>query len=127
MIGVITAWSVAFFLATVFQCGTNWQLNWAPIGDFLVECPNTLNTPPAFAATDVVTDVIIIVMPIPQIWRLHLSVERRIGIIAVFLVGTFTIAAGIARMYIYLGTSYDIDDNPDFIGKLLPCPSCYAH
>lgn len=117
MIGIITAWSFAFFLAAIFQCGIDWQLNWAPVGEFLSRCPNTMNTPPAFAVTDVLTDIVIIGMPIPQIWRLHMSVKRRIGITSVFLVGIFAIAAGVARMYIYMGASYDTEDNPDFIGK----------
>ena len=45
-----------------------------------------------------------------------MSKERRLGVLAIFLVGIFTFGAGIARMYLYLGTSYDIEDNPDFIG-----------
>ncbi|KAI4114400.1 MAG: hypothetical protein LQ338_008014 [Usnochroma carphineum] len=115
MIGVVTAWSVAFFFATVFQCGTEWYLNWAPIADFLTKCSNTLNMLTVFTATDIITDLLIITMPIPMIWSLQMTTRRKVAINAMFLVGFFAIGAGIARMIMYLVTSYQKGANPDFI------------
>ncbi|KAL2037574.1 hypothetical protein N7G274_009687 [Stereocaulon virgatum] len=115
MIGIIAAWSTAFFFATVFQCGTAWTLNWAPIGLFLTQCSNTLNMLTVFTATDIITDLLIIAMPIPMIWSLQMSVRRKVAISAMFLVGFFAIGAGIARMVAYLVTSYEKESNPDFI------------
>ncbi|KAI1124348.1 hypothetical protein F5Y10DRAFT_249614 [Nemania abortiva] len=115
MIGIITAWSLAFFFATVFQCGTRWRMNWAPIAIFLTQCVNTLDLLTVFTATDIVTDFIIILMPVPMIWKLHMPTKRKIGITSIFMVGFFTIGAGIARAYVYLVTSYDKKDNLDFI------------
>lgn len=115
MIGIVTAWSITFFLATVFQCGLDWSLNWAPIANFLTQCSNTLNMLSVFTATDIFTDLMIIAMPIPMIWSLQMSVQRKIAINAMFLVGFFAIGAGIARMVAYLVTSYEKASNPDFI------------
>ncbi|KAI1801822.1 hypothetical protein F4811DRAFT_573640 [Daldinia bambusicola] len=115
MIGIISAWSLSFFFATVFQCGTQWTWNWAPIGIFLTQCTNTLNMLTVFTATDLLTDFIIMLMPAPIIWKLHMPTKKKIGVTSIFMVGLFTIGAGIARMYIYLVTSYDKEDNPDFI------------
>lgn len=67
MIGIVTAWSVAFFFATVFQCGVDWNLNWAPIEIFLTPCSNTLDMLSVFTATDILTDLMIIAMPIPMV------------------------------------------------------------
>ena len=67
MIGIVTAWSVAFFFATVFQCGVDWKLNWAPIEVFLTQCSNTLDMLSVFTATDILTDLMIIAMPIPMV------------------------------------------------------------
>ena len=78
MVGTIIAWSVIFFLATVFQCGTNWSLNWAPITLFLTECSNTLNMLTVFTATDIITDVIIIAMPIPMVCKIRKDVLMKI-------------------------------------------------
>ncbi|KAI0546955.1 hypothetical protein F4679DRAFT_555922 [Xylaria curta] len=115
MIGVITAWSISFFFVTLFQCGTQWQKNWAPIAIFLSQCINTLDLLTVFTATDIVTDFIIILMPVPMIWKLHMPIKRKVGITSIFMVGFFTIGAGIARAYVYLVTSYDKEDNLDFI------------
>ena len=67
MIGIIAAWTVAFFFATVFQCGTKWYLNWAPIWDFLRGCDDTLTVLTVFTVTDILTDLIIIAMPVPMV------------------------------------------------------------
>lgn len=115
MIVIVAAWSISFFFATLFQCGTNWDWNWAPIAFFLTQCTDTLNMLTVFCGTDVLTDFVIMLMPVPIIWRLKMSVKRKIGVTSVFMVGIFTIGAGIARTYIYLVTSYDKEDNPDFI------------
>ena len=73
MIGITIAWSLAFFFATVFQCGVEWSLNWAPIIDFLTKCSNTLDMLTVFTATDILTDLMIIAMPIPMVRRPNLS------------------------------------------------------
>lgn len=69
MIGLVAAWSLAFFFATVFQCGLHWSFNWAPITIFLTQCSNTLNMLTVFTATDIITDLLIIAMPIPMVRR----------------------------------------------------------
>ncbi|CAI7590130.1 unnamed protein product [Penicillium glandicola] len=115
MIGIVTAWSTSFFFATLFQCGTSWDWNWAPIGFFLTECTDTLNMLTVFCGTDLLTDFVIMLMPVPIIWRLRMSVRKKIGVTSVFMVGIFTIGAGVARTYIYLVTSYDKASNLDFI------------
>ncbi|CDM37566.1 hypothetical protein DTO013E5_7646 [Penicillium roqueforti] len=115
MIGIVAAWSISFFFATLFQCGTHWDWNWAPIGFFLTECTDTLNMLTVFCGTDVLTDFVIMLMPVPIIWKLKMSVKKKIGVTSVFMVGIFTIGAGVARTYIYLVTSYDKEDNLDFI------------
>ncbi|KAJ5173917.1 uncharacterized protein N7500_001848 [Penicillium coprophilum] len=115
MIGIVAAWSISFFFATLFQCGTNWDWNWAPIKFFLTECTDTLNMLTVFCGTDLLTDFVIMFMPVPIIWKLQMSIKKKIGVTSVFMVGIFTIGAGVARTYIYLVTSYDKEDNPDFI------------
>ncbi|KAI8959242.1 hypothetical protein F5Y11DRAFT_13691 [Daldinia sp. FL1419] len=115
MIGIISAWSIAFCFATIFQCGTRWTWNWAPIGIFLTQCTNTLNLLTVFTGTDLLTDFIIMFMPVPLIWNLQMPRRNKIGVTSIFMLGLFTIGAGIARMYVYLVTSYDKEDNPDFI------------
>ena len=70
MIGIIIAWSTAFFFATLFQCGVVWELNWAPIWTFLTKCTDTLTVLTVFTTTDILTDLIIIAMPVPMVCRI---------------------------------------------------------
>jgi hypothetical protein len=87
MIGVIFAWSFTFFLGTLLQCHPHWEWNWAPIGIFLTQCTNTLDMLTVFTATDLTTDFIIMLMPVPLIWRLHLPIRKKIGVTSIFMVG----------------------------------------
>ncbi|KAI0814412.1 hypothetical protein GGR55DRAFT_631731 [Xylaria sp. FL0064] len=121
LIGLTTTWTFAFFFTTLFQCGTRWSMNWSPIGVFLSQCIESLNVLTVFAATDILSDLIIISIPLPLIWRLHLPIRKKIALNSVFLIGFFTIGAGIARIYMYLVTSYDMVSNPDFIADFTLC------
>lgn len=87
MIAITIAWSLAFFFATLFQCGLEWTWNWAPITLFLTQCTNTLDMLTVFTATDVLTDFIIMFMPVPIIWKLNMPMRRKIGVISIFMVG----------------------------------------
>ncbi|KAI1826339.1 hypothetical protein F4861DRAFT_537181 [Xylaria intraflava] len=112
---IVSAWSIAFLFITVFQCGLRWELNWAPIAIQLTECVSVLSLLTAYATLDLATDFAILAIPIPIIWKLSMPVRKKAGVTAIFGVGLFTIGAGIARLYYYLVTSYDMRDNPDFI------------
>ena len=67
MIGLVSAWALTFFFTTLFQCKTDFYLNWGPVTDFLVKCPHTLNVLTAFTTTEIITDIIIISMPVPMV------------------------------------------------------------
>ena len=67
MIALTITWSLAFFFTMVFQCGTDWNLDFGPILPFLSECTNTLDMLTVFTATDIVSDLLIIAMPIPMV------------------------------------------------------------
>ncbi|KAH7324810.1 hypothetical protein B0I35DRAFT_476023 [Stachybotrys elegans] len=118
MIAIVACWMVAFFFETVFQCGTNWPLNWAPIYVFLAECTASLDVLTVFGVTDVVTDLIIIAMPIPLIWSLQMPRNKKIAVTGIFALGFFTTGAAVARLFYYLATSYNQEENPDFIGDV---------
>ncbi|KAL8696010.1 MAG: hypothetical protein Q9201_007867, partial [Fulgogasparrea decipioides] len=100
MIGVVIAWSIAFFLATIFHCGVRWSFDLAPLS----KCSEReLDILTVYTATDIIVDLLIIAMPIPmvrrtglttagytdlrQIWSLHLSFRKRLAVNAIFLIG----------------------------------------
>ena len=47
----------------------------------------------------VVTDIWILILPIPSLWSLHAPKSRRMGLIAMFLVGGIATIAGLVLEY----------------------------
>ena len=104
MLFIVISWSIAFFFAIVFICGNDFSAYWTSTIVEKAHCVNTNMLHNAFAISDVVTDVMIIILPLPmvdcicersvnalaymlQIWRLHLTTRRKLGICAVFSLG----------------------------------------
>ncbi len=48
---------------------------------------------------NIVTDILILVMPIPIVWSLHLPKNKKIGVCLLFLLGGFVCIASVVRFY----------------------------
>ncbi|RCI09121.1 hypothetical protein L249_5022 [Ophiocordyceps polyrhachis-furcata BCC 54312] len=82
----------------VFGCmplSKNWQINPDP-GDF---CHPSESNLLAWVVlwTDMTTDLFIIWIPLPMIWRTRISTRKKIGLIIMFSAGILTIIMGILR------------------------------
>lgn len=65
-----TVWMVGFFFATVFGCGRNINYSWKPL-IFVASC-DTNTRLESLMVTDLVTDIIVWMLPIPVVsFRLH--------------------------------------------------------
>lgn len=72
--------------ATIFACGTHFSYWWSSAGaELKAHCINTQTLGYAQSVSDFIIDVLIVTIPIPPIWRLHLSLKRKLGVVAVFL------------------------------------------
>ncbi|MCJ1405167.1 hypothetical protein MMC11_008393 [Xylographa trunciseda] len=100
MIVAVAAWAVAFFSAFLFACKGDFAAWWGSLTDFITKCVDTLMLLYAFAISDVITDVIVLLLPLPMIWQLQLPFARKIGISCVFLLGLVAVAASVARLAI---------------------------
>ncbi|KAJ5466908.1 hypothetical protein N7475_004660 [Penicillium sp. IBT 31633x] len=66
------------------------------------------------AAANVVTDVLILLIPIPIVWKLHMRTTQKIGVCGVLLLGGFVcVASGIRIHYLTF-----LDGNPDITWTL---------
>ncbi|KAL8898007.1 MAG: hypothetical protein Q9207_006914 [Kuettlingeria erythrocarpa] len=64
---------------------------------------------------NIVTDILILAMPIPIVWSLHLDKSKKIGVCAVFLLGGFVCLTSIIR-FLFLGTlGHGVDPTWDFV------------
>ena len=67
MIAVVCAWSTAFFFTVFFECGTHFEYLWSTLLNLLTHCTNDLMYLKAYAISDVITDGLILAMPIPLV------------------------------------------------------------
>ncbi|OAA33160.1 integral membrane protein [Moelleriella libera RCEF 2490] len=106
VMGVVISWGVAVFFATMLQC--------LPIrGAWKVSEPgrNCIRWRAYFLGTSVsniVTDATVIGLSVPMLWKLQLSVSRKIGLIILFLIAATTTIISIGRCY--YGTTATIED-----------------
>lgn len=83
----IGLWMLAFFLSLVLWCGVHPAAGWTSYKDILRYCVNLADLELAFAVTDTITDLAVILTPIPILWTLQLSVNRKIALTGIFLLG----------------------------------------
>ncbi|KAK5118389.1 hypothetical protein LTR62_002903 [Meristemomyces frigidus] len=92
---IVAAGSVAFALATVFQC-TPVHKAWNRM--IPGHCTNNTEFWYTHATFNIVFDIIVYMLPIPMIRTLKLGRGQKTGLISIFALGAFTIAAAIVRM-----------------------------
>ncbi|ROV97415.1 hypothetical protein VMCG_06877 [Cytospora schulzeri] len=64
------------------------------------ECPVDISS--FFLALGIINmlnDILVLLIPIPQIWKLQMSVQKRLGVIGVLALGSFVCVASIVRIY----------------------------
>ncbi|KAI1387570.1 uncharacterized protein F4822DRAFT_406953 [Hypoxylon trugodes] len=109
LITMVIAWTIVFFFTNAFQK--------TPVSEVWAEKPsenfgtfaNTTDMYLAQSYIDVVLDVLIITLPVPLIWKLQMSWKRKLQISAVFLLGTITTGASIARTVVQYGVAKEFD------------------
>ncbi|KAI2629786.1 hypothetical protein GGR54DRAFT_650075 [Hypoxylon sp. NC1633] len=118
IIVIVGVWSIGFFVAYLFRCGTNFWALWAPLMYLVQYCYDSKPLFYSLAISDVITDVIILSLPLFWVWRLQMSTAQRFAVSGVFLLGAIEIATGIARLVVYINQSLDFKKNADGIGHL---------
>ena len=98
MIVFVSLWTLAFTIAFVFDCGTAFWANWGPLINDYSYCESTFDLTAAFVITDIITDLVIFGMPLPPIWKLHLSIKRKLAVVGIFAFGILTVATSVLRL-----------------------------
>lgn len=86
-IGLVAAFGVSCMVSTGFNCTPitfMWQ-GWD--GEHPGSCFDVSNQAFALAIINIVIDAIIFVLPIPQLLGLQMTMKRKLGVIAMFVVG----------------------------------------
>jgi hypothetical protein len=94
--GFVVCWFTAVTLTVTFQCtpvSFAWDKN-VPDG----RCIDFKSFIFSTAVINVLTDVVIVFMPVPVIWKLQMPSTKKIGICGIFLLGSIVILASIFRL-----------------------------
>ncbi|KNG86951.1 hypothetical protein ANOM_004212 [Aspergillus nomiae NRRL 13137] len=92
---VIAGYSIALPLALIFGCSPiqkSWDITIAG------SCINTSGVYLATAITNTISDVTLILLPIPIVWGLRLSIIQKVGVLCMFGVGFLTTSISIVRL-----------------------------
>ncbi|KAF2826669.1 hypothetical protein CC86DRAFT_291709 [Ophiobolus disseminans] len=110
LLALVTAWAIAFLAANLFQCGIHPESAWTNVKMIEKYCYDTSPATSACLLTNLIVDLMILGAPIGIIWRLHMSLARKLQVTGIFALGLFSVAAGAARAYILLTDTYGPDE-----------------
>ncbi|KAK7741196.1 hypothetical protein SLS63_000749 [Diaporthe eres] len=98
MVGICLLYIPATALATAFNC-TPVSYNWTGwTGQTEGHCFSFNTFAWAQSSINIVLDLIIILLPIPQLWRLNMGRKKRIQLVLMFSVGLFITVVSIVRL-----------------------------
>jgi hypothetical protein len=108
ILGAISmAWNVGLLGVAEGQC-IPMKKNWEPWVDG--RCINMRVTFLAVSIPNIITDLAILSLPLPHVWKLQTTFIQKLSLSAVFLLGSFVVFCSIYRFTVYL--NYDPSDMP---------------
>ncbi|CAI6235680.1 unnamed protein product [Periconia digitata] len=102
----VALWATGFFFARVFMCGKDVSLFWKGFAIYKRKCV-IYPISNGFGISDIITDALVVISPIPIVWRLRLPKLQRAGVVGMFALGFLSTAAGAARGYIVLSANHE--------------------
>ena len=91
----VGAYSITAIMTNIFQCvpvQSNWDTSITP------HCVNLGVELVVVSSLNVLTDAIILVLPMPFIWKLNMDVRRKLQLTGLFLMGSFVVVVSIIRV-----------------------------
>ncbi|KAI3318833.1 hypothetical protein HD806DRAFT_511121 [Xylariaceae sp. AK1471] len=110
LIAIVVVWATAFFFTTVFQCRAPATL-WRSFEYARVGCVETLPFYYATSITGFITDLLILVSPLPIIRKLQMPLKSRIAVSCILLLGAVVVGAGVARFVTFINIGRGIFAN----------------
>ncbi|KAI9824139.1 MAG: hypothetical protein M1826_007453 [Phylliscum demangeonii] len=94
---VIVLFAVIMIFIEIFQCHPV-EATWQLLRPHKCTFPNPFILQVANSIVNLITDIFVLVLPIPIVLGLHASTNRKIGLVIVFLLGVFGTIATILRL-----------------------------
>ncbi|KAH6887135.1 hypothetical protein B0T10DRAFT_407061 [Thelonectria olida] len=113
---IVSSWGIALLLVTILQCSPT-RAAWArydpdnPLPASEYHCRiDQMQFFYGNAVPTIVTDVMLMLLPLPYVWRLHLPAGGKLALSGIFLVGIFVTVVSVIRLVLLLRTDLV---NPD--------------
>ncbi|KAK8085696.1 hypothetical protein PG997_006967 [Apiospora hydei] len=103
----IASYTIGLFFSFLFSCNPM-RRSWDVL-ETEGKCINQAALYIATAVANIVSDVILFVLPIPLVVKLHMPKMQKIGLFFVFAIGSTTVVTSIIRTAILPGMLYDPD------------------
>ncbi|MCJ1401060.1 hypothetical protein MMC11_004272 [Xylographa trunciseda] len=106
---IMIAWTISFFFAFLFSCGTNFYAQWGTNLDNIVACP--AHQPliiMGFTISDMIIDLFILFLPLPKILHLQIPLRQKVAISCIFMLGSIAVVSSIIRVVIFSYLLYQI-------------------
>ena len=98
---VVGGSGVGILFSSIFPCqpiAKSWDLSLAEVGS----CIDRAAMYQATAALGVATDVMILAIPVPMVLRLHTSKVKKLGLMAMFAIGSATVITSMVRLWLLI-------------------------
>ncbi|PSR94506.1 hypothetical protein BD289DRAFT_465831 [Coniella lustricola] len=102
----IAAWTISFIAAGLAECGNHLPAVFGTLTKYPASCGHAVLTGISLVATDVATDFLTLIIPVPIVLRLQLSTRIKLLSLLTFMIGALAIGGSIAKAYIYIAGSY---------------------
>ncbi|KAH6670379.1 hypothetical protein B0J14DRAFT_670688 [Halenospora varia] len=119
---IVILWTLAFFFNEVFACGIHFDSLWGKIA-LRKYCHKGLVFQYGLSMSAFILDAIILIIPLPFLWKLRLQTSKKVAVSLVFLLGGFAVAASGIRLSftthaIKYGYSPNLDEKLEITGQL---------
>ncbi|KAH8696377.1 hypothetical protein BGW36DRAFT_397944 [Talaromyces proteolyticus] len=106
IIALILVWGLSFLITILVACRPL-HAYWDTTLDSSAECSNEQARTLAFTITNLIFDIIVLILPVPTLWKLQLPIRERLVLIGLMSLGIVACAASAVRLY-YANRIYNI-------------------
>ncbi|KAH6973233.1 hypothetical protein EDB80DRAFT_596024 [Ilyonectria destructans] len=92
--GIVVAWWISIFAVCIFQCNPI-RKAWLPWVEGT--CINLKGSFIGNAIPNILTDIVMLCMPIRQVWEMQVALAQKLSLCFMFLLGSFVLFASIYR------------------------------
>ncbi|KAL8685821.1 MAG: hypothetical protein Q9218_007524 [Villophora microphyllina] len=96
---ILTSWSLITILLAIFSCRpvrASWDLK-VRMDPKTVCYPKSYDVENVYGFCNVITDVVLIVMPIPLVWKMQVNRKKKLGVAMVFATGALYVSQTISQ------------------------------